>query len=701
MNDRVIAPYGSWLSPIDATDVASEPGRANWIGFVGDELWWTESRPTEGGRVALVRRAADGSVEPVLPAPWSVRCRVLEYGGQAWCAVPGASSAGPLLVFSEYTDQRLYAYRPDQPDRLPWPLTPEPDRPSGMRYAEPIPLPARGELWCVRETMTGPLPTDVRRDLVAVPLDGGQQVRTLIHDRHFVACPRLAPDGGHLAWIGWEHPNMPWDHTEIRVAPVDADGNLGPARTVGAWPVDREVSVAQIEWADPDALYAAADPDNWWNIYRVPLHHTASGSGSGSVSAPIAQATEAAEGVGAAGTPEVTGAPEGAPVNVCPRAEEFAGALWSPGLTWFRTLPDGRLAVTHGTSDRKLSLLEASSGTLTPIDAPYTEWAPTLAVSADGRRLAGVAANPTTPYEVVGVDLATLRVSVLRPAHQPVDTAYLSAAEHRVFTGADGRDIHTNLYPPRSPAFAAPDGELPPYLVYVHGGPTSRVPMVHDLEISFFTSRGIGVVEVNYGGSTGYGRAYRERLREQWGVVDVEDSADVARALVAQGLADPDRLAIRGGSAGGWTSAAAICQPAGDVFRTATILYPILDLAGWRTGETHDFESQYLDSLVGSWPDARERYEERSPVNRSAAIRVPFLLLQGLDDGICPPIQCDRLLERLAGRDVPHAYLTFAGETHGFRKDSTIVACLHAELSLYGQVFGFAPRDVPKLELSV
>lgn len=683
-----VAGYGSWKSPITVSDVARHDGRPGWVGFVGDEVWWTEPRPTEGGRVGLVRRRAEGARELVLPRPWSVRSRVIEYGGRSWTAVPGAR--GPLLVFSEFSDQRLYVHEPDVGDD-PRPISPEPARASGERYVEPVVLRDAGVLGdhvlCVREKHLSDVPTDVVRELVAIPLDGSAAtdpgaVRVLVRDRHFLACPRISPDRAAVSWIAWDHPDMPWDATELRVAPLRADGTLGEPRTVaggrpapgtGATPV----SVSQAEWLDARTLCAAADSSGWWNLWRVELTDLETGAATA--------------------------------VPLCPREEEFAGPVWNLGLTWFAPIADARVAVLHGKGPFDLGVLdlaahapgETPAAVLRPVESGYTEWAPTLAVSPDGHRIAAIAASPLRPYEVVVVDAATGAVEVLRPAEPLVDESYLPRPEARVFAGPGGREVHANLYPPSNPDHVAPAGELPPYAVFVHGGPTSRVPMVHDLEIAFFTSRGIGVVEVNYGGSTGFGRAYRDRLRDSWGVVDVEDCAAVARALAAQGIADPDRIAIRGGSAGGWTSAASITDAdASEVYRCATISYPILDLAGWRGGETHDFESRYLDSIVGPWPATRERYEERSPVERVERIRVPFVLLQGLDDRICPPVQCERLLERLKGRGVPHAYLTFEGEQHGFRKESTMEACLRAELSLYAQTFGFE-TDVPTLELTV
>jgi len=325
-------------------------------------------------------------------------------------------------------------------------------------------------------------------------------------------------------------------------------------------------------------------------------------------------------------------------------------------------------------------------------------WSATVA--ADGDLVAGIAAGPHARPAVVAVDLRTGALTELtaQPDDLP-DPAYLPTPEHRVFTGPDGQPIPAYVYPPTNPKYRAPDGELPPYLIHVHGGPTGKSTPVLDPEIAYFTSRGIGVVAVNYGGSTGYGRRFRERLRENWGVVDVADCAAVAEALAAEGVADRERLAIRGGSAGGWTTAASLTSV--DVYRCGTARYPILDLAGWtgEGGETHDFESRYLDGLVGPLPEAEERYRERSPINRVDRLAGPILLLQGLEDEICPPVQCERFVTALAGRGVPHAYLAFPGEQHGFRRAETVQAALEAELSFYGQVLGFTPPGVPTLEL--
>ncbi|MFF9496431.1 prolyl oligopeptidase family serine peptidase [Streptomyces flaveolus] len=645
--------YGSWPSPIDAALAAAHDGRPEDVGFVGDEVWWTAPRPTEGGRRTLVRRHPDGTEEPVLPAPWNVRSRVIEYGGRPWAAL--TAPAGPLVVFVNFADQRLYAYEPGGAE--PRPLTPVSPVGGGLRWAEPQPRPERGEVWCVLEEFTGDGPSDVRRVLAAVPLDGSAAddrgaVRELSDDRHrFVTGPRVSPDGRRAAWLAWDHPRMPWDGTELIVADIGPEGTFRDARTVAGGP---EESIAQADWAPDGALLYASDRTGWWNVYR-----------------------------------------DGRPL--CTREEEFGGPLWKLGQRWFAPLDSGLIAVLHGRGAAVLGILDPETGEVVDAAGPWTEFAATLA--AHGERVVSVGAGPRSGYEVVELDTRTGRARVIGAPHaDAVDPAHYPEPQIRTFTGPGGRDIHAHVYPPHHPDCAAPDGELPPYVIWAHGGPTSRSPLVLDLEIAYFTSRGIGVAEVDYGGSTGHGRQYRNRLREQWGVVDVEDCAAVALALADEGAADRARLAVRGGSAGGWTAAASLT--ATDVYACGTVIYPILDLTGWGTGETHDFESQYLESLIGPLAEVPDRYAERSPVEHADRVTAPFLLLQGLDDVICPPVQCERFLARMAGRGVPHAYIAFEGEGHGFRRAETMVRALESELSLYAQVFGLDSPGVPIVELT-
>ncbi|WSL13369.1 prolyl oligopeptidase family serine peptidase [Streptomyces sp. NBC_01288] len=656
-------------------------------GFQGDELWWIEPRPQEDGRSALMReRRADADAETVLPGPWNIRSRVIEYGGRPWATA--ADDHGVLVVFANFPDQRLYLYRPDTEGAAPRPLTPVSPVGGGLRWAEPEFDLARGAVRCVLEEFTGEGPGDVRRLIAQVPLDGSAAedrtaVRELSDDRHrFVSGARVSPDGSRAVWQAWDHPHMPWDAAELKIAEVGDDGRFHHARTLIGGPGD---PVAQAEWAVDGTLLAARERTGWWNLQRV--------------------------------DPE-TGAAQ--PLHRA--AEEFAGSQ-RLGLRWFAPLADGRIAVLHGRGAQRLAVLDPAAGDLVDVPGGRTEWLPHLAVS--GTRIAGVAAGRETSYEVVEVDAGaltpdavgqpatrtagqpvtrtagqlTLRVAGHR--HQPsVDAVYLPEPVARVFKGPDGQEVHAHLYAPRHPDHTtgpAPDDDPAPYVVWAHGGPSLRAPLSLNLEIAYFTSRGIGVVDVNYGGTPGYGREYRERLRERWGVVDVADCAAVARELIDEGVADPARLAIRGGSAGGFTAAASLITT--DVYACATMLYPVLDLEVLAAGGSHDFESHYLESLIGpDSPDSAARYRDRSPAAHPRNIKVPFLLLQGADDPICPPAQSREFLAGASG--VPHAYRLFEGEGHGFRRRDTMVAALEAELSFYGQVFGFTPPDVPVLDLS-
>ncbi|GAA4535456.1 prolyl oligopeptidase family serine peptidase [Amycolatopsis samaneae] len=646
-----ISPYGTWASPITAASAAAAGGGPQWLDAVGDELWWAEARPGEAGRVALVRALPGGGTEDVLPAPWNARNRLHEYGGRPWTVVEGGD--GRVVVFTHWADQRVYARR-SSGDTVA--LTPEPVVPQGVRYGDLRPG-RPGEVWAVRERGVGPKRSDVARELVAIPVGGGEE-RVLTASHHFLTGPQLSPDGAHAAWLGWEHPAMPWDGTELCVAEVMPDGTFGPHRVLAG---GTDVAVCQLEWEGPDRLLALLDPDGWWNLHRIGL--------------------------------------DGAVRNLAPVPRELGGPLWKLGMRWFTPLGGGRYAVLDAGT---LAVLDESTGDVAPVPAvaELTEWSSTcLAAHAGG--VAGVAAGAVREAAVVHVDPAADGYRALTPQSAELPpAAYLPVPEERVVTTADGASVPAYVFPPTNPDFDAPEGELPPFLVLAHGGPTGQYHPALELDVAYFTSRGIGIAAVNYGGSTGYGRAFRERLRGQWGVVDVADCVAVAEALVADGVADGRRLGIRGGSAGGFTAAASLTMT--KTYRAGTVMYPILDLSGWtgEGGETHDFESRYLDGLVGPLPETARRYRDRSPLHHAEALAGPVLFLQGLEDEICPPEQADRFVAALAGRGIEHAYLTFPGEQHGFRRAETIITALEAELSFYGQVFGFEPVDVPRLGLS-
>ena len=650
----VTARYGAWPSPIGASDVAVAGIRLSGPVPVhtdaGDEVWWAEARPTEGGRTVVVRRDATGAVSDVLPAGWNVRTRVHEYGGTAWLPLPGGG-----LAFADWADQRVY--RLDPGSTTPVPLTPEPAETAGLRYADPVLGPGGDEIWWVREAHDG---GTIRRHIVAVPVSGTAAadpgaVREIAGGSDFLAFPRPAPDGRRVAWIAWDHPRMPWDGTELRVGELGPDGTVSSVATVlgGA-----DESVLQPEWADADMLYVISDRSGWWNLYRLP-------------------------------------AGGGEPEPLCPRAEEFGQPLWQLGAVTYARLADGRLAVLHGTDTLALGLLDPATGELTDLDLPYTLYG---SVAVDGDTVLTTAASPVESAAVVAVDLPTGTATVLRRSMtDPPDPAYLPEPRSIVVAGPGERDVHAHVYPPTSPDAVAQDGELPPYLVFVHGGPTSHSAAILNLEKAYFTSRGIGVIDVNYGGSTGYGRAYRERLRREWGIVDVEDCVAAVQALVRDGLADGERLGIRGGSAGGWTTLAALTTT--DAFAAGVSYYGVAELIAF-AADTHDFESRYIDGLVGTLPEDRDVYVERAPLSHVDQLSCPVLLLQGLEDKVVPPAQAELFAAALDKKGIPYAYLPFAGEQHGFRKQETVVAALEAELSFYGQVFGFDPAGVPTLPLT-
>ncbi|GAA2332405.1 prolyl oligopeptidase family serine peptidase [Streptomyces violaceusniger] len=652
-------PYGTWPSPITAEVVARARLRLDFPTAADGLVWWQEVRPEEGGRTTVVVRTRTGERTTLLESPWDARTRVHEYGGMSYLPVQAPADGVWRVVFAHFPDQRLYITQPQGPPR---PLTPVPTAPGALRYADFALSTDGSEVWCVRESHFDG--GRIERSIVAVPLDGSaarvpEAIREVASGADFFAFPTPSPDGRQLAWVCWDHPHMPWDATELRVGTTDGSRPISGRKIMGG----EAESVLAPCWRDETTLYAVSDRSGWWNLHEV----------------------------------DVTGERSR---NLHPVAEEFAAPLWDLGGRPFAPLADGRLAVVHGRGDQRLGLLDPMTGELSSVDCGYPVFSPVL--SADHDIVVGLAGGPQKPPCVVCVDVVTGAAEELRCELEDIPSpAYLPTPCPAQFTATSGQVVHALVYPPAHPSACAPDGELPPYVVWAHGGPTGHETGTLDLSKAYFTSRGIGVVAVNYGGSSGYGRAYREQLHRKWGIVDVADVIVVARRLAECGEADERRLAIRGPSAGGWTALTAVTTGAavhGPVFKAATSYFGVADLEQL-AAHLHDFESRYLDGLVGPLPECAGVYRERSPIGHVGKDTCPVLLLQGLDDPIVPPAQARAFSDELEAQGIGHALRAFAEESHGFRKATTTIAALETELAFYGRTLGFTPADVPPLEL--
>ena len=658
----VAAPYGSWPSPITPEVVLSASvGLGGPVLSAGD-LWWSELRPSEGGRVQLVRAPRHGPHQELLPEGWSARTRVHEYGGGAWWV------DGELVVFTSWSDQRLHRL---DPGGEPEALTPVPDVPAGDRYADGVVTPDGRWTICVRERHSPPgddgRQPEAVNELVAVALRPGPGGRgepvVLWSGPDFVSNPRLSPDGQALCWLQWDHPRMPWDGTELWVAQVTsgpgtdlADISLAGAVRLAGGP---DESLAQPRWSPGGVLHVVSDADGWWNLWAFPR-----------------------AGIPTAGTQR----------QVTRVAGEVAQPQWVFGQSsWCFTATGDVVGAWRFDGSDHLGLLARGATEPVWLDVPWTSI--DGLVGGEGSRVACIAASFATEPQVVAWDdlSASSDHEVVRPARDlGIDPAWYSMPEAIEYPTTEGRTAHALYYPPTNPERTGPDGERPPLLVLGHGGPTAAARPQLDLTQQVWTSRGWGVVDVNYGGSTGYGRAYRRLLEGRWGVVDVDDVAAAAAFLAGRGDADPERLAIRGGSAGGFTVLAALARR--DVFTAGVDRYGVADLEALAR-DTHKFESRYLDGLVGPYPAARDVYLERSPLSHLDGFDRPLLVLQGLEDEIVPPNQSEMIVDALREKGVPVAYLAFEGEQHGFRRAESIRRALEAELYVLARVFGYVPAD--------
>ena len=645
-----VAPYGSWSSPIDAAMVASSGKRLGSPAIAGDgAIWWAEGRPTEGGRVVLMRRPAGEESEAITPEGVNVRTRVHEYGGGAWCLIES-----DLVVYVNFSDQRLYRQRLGEE---PVAISPEPPSPGARRYADIRPAPDGVSLVCVRESHQEDKGEAVN-EIVSLALEGSGEPQVLASGRDFYSFPRISPDGGWLAWTCWDHPNMPWDGTELWVAPLT---DSGEERLVAG---GSEESVFQPEWGPDGRLHFASDRDGWWNIYRAREPGT-----------------------------ELSGE-EGALVQLTEQKADFAHPQWLFGGATYAFLASGAIAcIRCAQGEERLFLLQPAGWEPTDLGLPFTAFG-FPALSARGETVAFAAASPESESAVVLYDVERGEMEMVRSSsEEPADPAYVSRPRPVEFPTGDGETAYGFYYPPVNPEFEAPEGELPPLIVEIHGGPTSHATPALDREFLYWTSRGIGVVDVNYRGSSGYGREYRNRLRGTWGVVDTEDCVNAARHLADQGEADGARLAIRGGSAGGYATLCALTFH--ESFAAGASYYGVAD-AEALARDTHKFEAHYLDRLIGPYPERADLYRTRSPIHYVERLRSPVILFQGLEDAVVPPNQTEAMAAALERNGVPHAYLSFAGEQHGFRRAETNIRCLEAELYFYGRIMGFEPEGNPE-----
>jgi dipeptidyl aminopeptidase/acylaminoacyl peptidase len=629
---RQVAPYGSWKSPITTDLIVAETIGLGQATIDGNDIYWLELRPKEGGRNALVRLGADGRVEDCLPPEFNVRTRVHEYGGGAYAVFDG------VIYFVNFSDQRLYRQRPGG---VPEVLTPA----EGYRYADFALDRRRNRLICVREDHTqGGEPINT---LVAISLEGGDNGTVLAQGYDFYSNPRLSPDGSHLCYLAWNFPNMPWDGTELWLTEIQPDGTPGHSRQVAG---GKEESIFQPEWSPDGVLYFVSDRSGWWNLYRLrendiePLY---------------------------------------------PLEAEFGRPQWVFGMRTYDFLDAQEIVCAYAQNGIwSLARLDTTQKTLTPFELPFTAY---LTVHAADGFVLLLATSTTQPLSLLQFDLKSGETRILRRAFEPtIDPAYFSLPQAVEFPTTNGLTAYGFFYPPTHPEFVAPEGERPPLLVLSHGGPTSATLPNLDYGIQYWTTRGFAVLDVNYGGSTGYGRAYRMRLNGNWGIVDVDDCCNGARWLAEQGLVDGKRLAIRGGSAGGFTTLAALTFR--DVFAAGASHYGVSDLEALAQ-DTHKFESRYLDNLVGPYPQRKDLYIARSPIHHTERLSTPLILFQGDSDPIVPPDQSEKMYQAVRARGIPTAYLLFAGEMHGFRKAENIRRALEAELYFYSRIFGFSPAD--------
>jgi dipeptidyl aminopeptidase/acylaminoacyl peptidase len=617
-------PYGFWLSPITSGLIVAESIGLSGVQLDGTRIYWLEGRPQEQGRTVLVQHRPGSAPLEVTPKEFNVRTRVHEYGGGA------AVVHDDAVYFSNMADQQLYRLAKGI---APVPLTPDG---AGHRYSDGVIDTQRARWIGVRETHAG-ADGPVENTIVDVDLTAGGAGRVLASGNDFYSSPRLSPSGRQLAWLTWRHPSMPWIGTELWVAEVAPNGTLAAARMVAG---GADESVLQPEWSPDGILHFISDRSGWWNLYRLDDDNAR---------------------------------------TLCPREADFAQPPWVFGMSSYAFAGTDRIVCSYWEDGvARLAQLDLASLQLVPIDLPYTDYG---YVRARPGEAVFSAASPTEVISIVRLDLATSQTEVLRRSAtlQPELERYFARPEHFAFPTKGGKTAHAFYYPPTNPDYVGPGSTKPPLVVKCHGGPTAFSPGVLSLRVQYWTSRGIAVLDVNYGGSTGYGRAYRDRLHGQWGVVDVDDCINAAQHMVRSDRADSDRIVITGGSAGGYTTLMVLTRNA---FAGGASHYGVSDVAALAR-DTHKFESRYLDWLIAPLAGNEQLYRERSPLYHAESLDRPVIFFQGDEDRVVAPSQTETMVDALRRKGVPVAYLLFSGEQHGFRKGANIMCALDAELYFY------------------
>jgi len=631
------APYGSWKSPITSTLLTSAGIGFSELRWSDGELYWLESRPDEAGRVAIIRCSLEGKMTDAIPPAFNARTRVHEYGGGAYCV------QGQAIFFSNFKDQLLYR---QEPNGQPQAIAEQPAVAGSSRYADGRVTPDGNWIICVRERHGAG--REAVNEIVGLRADGSSDAKVIAQGYDFYSSPRISPDGRYLAWTCWRHPQMPWDGTELWTGELAGDGSLTHPRHIAG---SSNESIFQPEWSPDGTLYFISDRTGWWNLYA-----------------------ERAKNI----------------VRVLEIDAEIGVPQWLFGYSRYAFLSNSRMACVYDKNGLEhLTVIDLRSNKRENLQVPYTVFG---SITSDFKNtLLVAAASPIRAAEVAAIEISSGKVRALRRSlNVEIDPGYLSQPEPIEFPTSGGLKAYALFYPPKNKDFGAPPAERPPLLVISHGGPTSATTSALRLAVQYWTTRGIAVVDVNYGGSSGYGRAYRERLKGQWGIVDVEDCINAARYLEKRGDVDGKRMAIRGGSAGGYTTLCALVFH--NVFAAGASYYGVADLETLAR-DTHKFESRYEESLVGPYPASAELYRRRSPVHFADGLSCPVILLQGLEDKVVPPSQAEIMIKALRGKRLPFAYVAFPSEGHGFREAANIRRSIEAEQYFYSRVFGFTLSD--------